>query len=240
MESIRQTWFNTPVRARVIPFALFAGLTFLQGALGETSPFWVYAAKTLLGAGLVWLVYPLVAEMRWVLSWEAVVVGVGVFVLWVGLDAFYPHLDALGPVADSVGLGFLAPSGERKPPWNPHLFFGAGSAMAWGFALVRWLGSTLVVPPLEETFYRSFLYRYVAQQDFLALPLSALRWTPFLLTSAVFGLAHNEWLAGILCGMVYQGLVLRKGRLGDAITAHAITNGLLGLWVMGRGQWHFW
>jgi membrane protease YdiL (CAAX protease family) len=43
-----------------------------------------------------------------------------------------------------------------------------------------------------------------------------------------------------LCGAAYQWLVLRKGRLGDAMTAHAITNFLLGAWIVWRGAWQFW
>jgi CAAX prenyl protease-like protein len=72
------------------------------------------------------------------------------------------------------------------------------------------------------------------------VPLNRFAWTPFLATAAVFGFSHNEWLAGILCGAAYQWLVLRKHRLGDAMTAHAITNFLLGLWIVWRGAWHFW
>jgi CAAX prenyl protease-like protein len=63
---------------------------------------------------------------------------------------------------------------------------------------------------------------------------------PFVVTSLVFGLEHHEWLAGILCGFAYQGLVIWKGRLGDAVTAHGITNFLLGVWVLWRGAWQFW
>jgi CAAX prenyl protease-like protein len=59
-------------------------------------------------------------------------------------------------------------------------------------------------------------------------------------TVAVFGFSHNEWLAGILCGAAFQWLVLRKNRLGDAMTAHAITNLLLGGWIVWKGAWHFW
>ena len=105
---------------------------------------------------------------------------------------------------------------------------------------MRILGSTFVVPPIEEVFYRSFLYRYLVKNDFLSIPLGAFAWTPFLVTSAVFGFAHFQWLAGILCGLAYQGLVCWKRRLGDAMTAHAVTNFLLGLWVVYRGAWQFW
>jgi CAAX prenyl protease-like protein len=124
--------------------------------------------------------------------------------------------------------------------WNPHHQFGAGSALAWLIISVRILGSTLVVPPLEEVFYRSFLYRWIAKPDFQSVPLGAFHWTPFLVTSAIFGLSHFEWLPGILCGFAYQGLVCWKKRLGDAMTAHAITNLLLGAWVVWKGAWHFW
>jgi CAAX prenyl protease-like protein len=160
--------------------------------------------------------------MRWKISWEAVAVGVLVFALWVGLDPYYKKM------------------GGPADPWNPALEFGFGSFLAKFFVIVRILGSTLVVPPLEEVFYRSLLYRYVVKPEFHTVSLGYFNWTAFLVTSAVFGFAHREWLAGVLCGMAYQGLVLRKKRLGDAITAHAITNLLLGLWVLKKGAWHFW
>jgi CAAX prenyl protease-like protein len=227
----------SPLLARVAPFLIFLGLTFLQGAFGETSRYWIYLAKTVLGAWMLWAVWGRVAECRWAFSWEAVVVGVGVCVLWVGLDPYYPgQADLLA----KVGLGHGSDPAKPSIPWNPLAQFGSGSALAWVFIVVRILGSSLVVPPLEETFYRSFLYRYLANPKWEDVPLN--RWNPmaFFVTAFVFGFAHSEWLAGILCGMAYQWLVLRKNRLGDAMTAHAITNFLLGLWVVGKGAWNFW
>jgi len=58
-------------------------------------------------------------------------------------------------------------------------------------------------------------------------------------TSLLFGFEHREWLAGIFCGFAYQGLVCWKKRLGDAITAHAITNALLGYWVSRKDNGSF-
>ena len=66
------------------------------------------------------------------------------------------------------------------------------------------------------------------------MPLNRFLPLPFFATAVVFGFSHNEWLAGILCGAAYQWLVLRKNRLGDAMTAHAITNFLLGAWIVWR------
>jgi CAAX prenyl protease-like protein len=105
---------------------------------------------------------------------------------------------------------------------------------------VRTLGSTLVVPPLEEVFWRSFLYRFLVKTNFQEMPFNRMHWLSFVVTSTLFGLEHFQWLAGILCGMVYQFLVIRKNRLGDAIVAHAITNFLLSIWVLWKGAWSFW
>jgi CAAX prenyl protease-like protein len=228
---------DSPALARTLPFVIFVALTFGQGLFGEASRYWFYLAKTIVGAWLVWRVWPVVTEMRWAMSWEAVVAGVAVFGLWVGLDGLYPSLDAL---LKTVGLGGGEKAAGAAPPWNPFLQFGQGTAPAWLFVVVRIAGSTLVVPPIEEAFYRSFLYRFIAKPDFQAVPLGAFLWTPFLLAALIFGLGHHEWLAGILCAFVFQVLVCWKKRLGDAMTAHAITNFLLGIWVVWKGAWHFW
>ncbi len=220
---LRKQFEASPITARVAPFAVFLVLTFGQGKFGGESRYWLYLAKTLVGAWLIWEIRPFVSEMRWAFSWEAVIVGVGICAIWIGLDPFYPKM------------------GGGGTPWNPHKQFGCGSALAWTFIVVRLVGSSLVVPPLEEVFYRSFLYRYLINMNFLSVPLGQFHWMALFMTAMFFGVGeHYEWLAGILCGLAYQWLVIRKGRLGDAMTAHAITNFLLGVWVVWRGAWHFW
>jgi len=231
MSWLRVQLTRSPIVARVFPFVLFVVLASSQELFGATGRYWIYLTRTVLGALMLWAVWPTVTEMRWKFSWEAVAIGVVVFVIWVGLDDF---LIRMGMVKSypKISLG----SGV----WNPKAHFGVGNFMATFFILVRLAGSTLVVPPLEEVFYRSFVYRYLIQVNFLSVPLGRFVPGPFLLTSALFAAEHREWLAGLLCGLAYQGLVCWKNRLGDAMTAHAITNFLLGLWVVARGDWTFW
>lgn len=215
-------FFSNPVYARVAPFVIFVALTCCQGKSESALAEWIYLAKTLVGAWLVYEMWPHVSEMRWAISWEAVVVGIAVCVIWVGLDPFYYHFSKTG----STG--------------NPFAVFGKGSPLAWFFIAVHILGFTIVVPPLEEVFYRSFVYRYIASPNFLAVPLNRFLPLPFFVTAALFGFSHHEWLAGILCGAAYQWLVIRKNRLGDAMTAHAITNFLLGIYIVWKPAWNFW
>jgi CAAX prenyl protease-like protein len=234
---------QSPVLVRVLPFAIFLALTSFQGRFGAASAYWFYAAKTVLCGWMVWALRPWIAEMKWQFTPAALLGGVGVLVMWVGIDSWYPHMDAvmnqyLNPLF--ARLGFKTEAAAAPAVWNPHLVFGENTSLAWFFVVMRVLGSTFVVPPLEEVFYRSFLYRYIARPDFQKASCGVFLWKPFVITSVLFGLTHNQWLAGILCGFAFQGLVLWKGRLDDAITAHAITNFLLALWVIWKGAWQFW
>lgn len=222
MSRLREKFQASPVYARVAPFVIFLVLTFCQGQFGEESRYWFYFIKIFVGIWLIAEMKPFVAEMKWAFSWEAVVVGIAVCVMWVGIDTWYPKF------------------GDAGTPWNPHKQFGENSLFAWMFILVRTYGSTFVVPPLEEVFYRSFLYRYFVRTKFQEMPFSRFHPTSFIVTAAIFGFEHYQWLAGILCGFAYQWLVIRKNRLGDAMTAHAITNFLLGVYVFWKGAWQFW
>jgi CAAX prenyl protease-like protein len=227
----------SPVTVRVAPFVIFLLLTAAQGWFNPASAYWFYLGKTLLALWMLLALRPLIAEMRWAFSWEAVLVGIGIFAIWVGISRGWALESNLLPPLEKF---FHITPAKPAAPWNPNDQFGAGSPLAWLFIVTRIMGSTFVVPPLEEVFYRSFFYRYVAKVDFLSVPLNQFLPVPFMVTSVLFGLVHNQWLAGIICGAAYQWLVLRKNRLGDAMTAHAITNFLLGVWVVWRGAWQFW
>jgi len=223
MNFLRRKLAESPEFARIAPFGCYAVFTFFQSEFTPAGKFWFYICKTLLGAWLIWEIRPFVKEMRWRLSWEALVAGAGVFIIWVGLDGLYPRLVKLDAGAN---------------PWQQ---FGPGSALGWLYIVVHVAGMTVIVPPVEEIFYRSLLYRYFVKIDFLSMPLGRFHLLSFIVTSVIFGLMHpDRWVAGILCGLAYQGLVVRKNRLGDAMTAHAITNGLLGVWIVWKQAWTFW
>ena len=218
---LRKKFESSPELARIAPFAVYALFTFLQGE-GDFR-YWSYIIKTAVAIWILWEVRPFVPEMRWAVSWEAVAVGIAIFVIWVGMEGYYPPLSDVGPGA------------------SPFEHFGNRVGLAWCYVLIHLLGMTFVVPPAEELFYRSFLYRYFVKIDFRAMPFNQFHALSFFVTSIIFGLMHpDSWLPGIICGLAYQWLVIRKNRLGDAMTAHGITNLLLGLWILWKHQWSFW
>lgn len=225
----------SPATVRVLPFAVFLGLTCLQGVIGPGSQYWVYLVKTIVGAGMLWLIWPRVTELKITVSPASVVAGVAAFAIWVGLDSGWTRQPEIW-----TRLGIWSTGNESAPEWNPLVYYAAQPVLGRAFVCVRLLGSALVVPPIEEMFYRSFLYRYLVRTDFENIPLSRFVPGAFFVTALVFGFAHKEWMAGILTAGLYQYLVLRQGHLGEAIVAHGITNLCLGVWVVLRDQWHFW
>lgn len=235
---------QSPALVRVLPFGVFIALTFLQDSAGEAGRYWIYLAKTVVGAAVLLALRKYISELEWRFSVPAFVVGILVFVMWVGIDGWYPPTDQLYahyicPTLKNIGLTKSCET-STSTPWNPSSVFGAGSALSIFFIAVRIAGASLLVPAIEEIFWRSFVYRFAANVPFDRETLGKFFPGAFIITSLLFGFEHREWLAGILCACAYQGLVIWKKRLGDAVVAHAITNLLLGIYVVWKGAWQFW
>ena len=108
------------------------------------------------------------------------------------------------------------------------------------FIAVRLAGTALVVPVFEEIFWRSFVLRYIINQDFTKVKIGAFTWMSFLISSLLFGSEHNLWLAGIMAGVFYNLLLYWSKNIYACIIAHSITNLLLGIYVLKTGSWQFW
>lgn len=236
----RESAWQLPETPRVLPFVVFL----LVGAIPATwfpgAQFWAYLAKTVVAGALLWHFRSRLPEMRWAFSVPALVVGVVIAVLWIGLEGRIPGLEDLWRTAQGWFGGKPGEPPKPADPWNPVAYFAANPALGWFFVAVRVLGRSLVVPAMEEVFYRSFVYRYIVNPRFLEVPLTARHLGAWAATSAMFGLAHpGQWLQGILCGAAYQWLALRRGRLGEAMLAHAVTNLLISGYAIASNRWEF-
>jgi hypothetical protein len=213
---------------RVAPFALFMLLLGVRGALPADAGFdarWIYGLGVLLvGAVLLWFrrEYGELARQNLPTAAEAalaVAVGVVVCWLWVVLDA--PWMQIGKPTA---GFTPLASDGS----------------LLWPLIVVRWVGAALLVPVMEELFWRSFLMRWIERPTFEAVDPRRVGPKAIVLSTFVFMLAHTLWLAAIVAGLAYAWLYRRTGKLWVAVIAHGVTNGVLGAWVVMTGNWAFW
>jgi uncharacterized protein len=105
---------------------------------------------------------------------------------------------------------------------------------------VRCIGAVLLVPVMEELFWRSFLMRWLQQPVFQGVEPRRVGLKAIVLSTFVFTLAHTLWLAAVIAGFTYALLYVRSGKLWTAVIAHAVTNGALAAWVIATGQWQFW
>jgi CAAX prenyl protease-like protein len=218
---------NRPMLARVAPFALYlAFLAVEQGARAWSGdgfdPRWLYPGKVVVVAFALWVFR---GEYRELLARPArrslivaILLGVLVFALWIHLDQGW------------MNLGGEAGYDPRTPD----------GGLDWALVAFRLAGASLVVPLMEELFWRSFLLRWIERQDFLSVPAAAVGPRAVIISSLLFGSEHSLWFAGILAGLAYAWLYRHYGNLWPAIAAHATTNLILGLWVLQTGAWRFW
>lgn len=213
--------------ARVLPFALYMGFIMLadlleRAGVGASQMRWLYPVKIGVVGVALWYFWRDYKELsKWPFNWRNVIIavfaGVLVLVLWVNLAAPWMVIGS-------------------APGFDPR----DGEEMNWVLVLLRWCGAALVVPVMEELFWRSFLLRWLTAPDFLTVrPAQVKNWA-LVVTVLLFGFEHTLWLAGIVAGLVYSLLYVRSGSLWSPILAHATTNGLLGIWVVATGQWGYW
>jgi hypothetical protein len=112
----------------------------------------------------------------------------------------------------------------------------------WSFIGVRIAGAVLVVPVMEELFWRDYLWRMIlAPNDFKLAKVGEWGWMPFLIVSGVFSVVHgNWWLTAIVWALMVGALLVYTKSLGACIIAHATTNLLLALYVLKTHDWSFW
>jgi len=220
--------FSRSALVRIAPFALFMALLALRGALPADVGFdarWIYGLTVLLvGALLVafWREYGELARQNAPSGGEvvlAVVVGAVVCWLWVQLDAPWMRL------------------GEPTASFTP---LDVDGRLVWPLIAVRWIGAALVVPVMEELFWRSFIMRWIQSPVFEVVDPRRVGLKAIVLSTFVFTLAHTLWLAAVVAGLAYAGLYRRTGKLWVPVIAHAVTNGALGVWVVMTGRWAFW
>ena len=224
--------FRRAAIVRVAPFVVFMAFLGLRGlapadsSWGGFDPRWLYALQVAVPAGLIawwWREYGELARQTLPSVREtllAVAVGVVVFLLWVRLDAPWMTITA-GAVAPFVPLT-------------------ADGGLDWSLIVPRLAGAALLVPVMEEIFWRSFLMRWIQQPVFESVAPAQVGLKAIVLATFLFVLAHTLWLAAIIAGLAYAWLYIRTGKLWVAVIAHAVTNGMLGAWVLATGSWQFW
>ncbi|HET6251753.1 MAG TPA: CAAX prenyl protease-related protein [Tepidisphaeraceae bacterium] len=216
--------------AYVLPMAVF--LIFTQVGVSWPSLYPAsYVVKTIVVAILLAMLWRHFTKIRWNYWWLGVVFGIVGIVQWVGMDGtenfLLTHLlhKTAKPATDA---------------FNPFEHF-SSSGVRWAFIVVRIAGATLLVPVMEELFWRDFLWRTIqAPNDFKLAEVGEIDWKVWIAVSIVFSFVHVQWMTAVVWGLMVGGLLMLTRSLGACIIMHGVTNLLLGIYVLKTGKWYFW
>lgn len=243
MATSRIAWFQkSPIRARagggaatgparvaqgespataayLVPFlAILCASFFSRAASGYFE--WLYPLRFVAALIALWSFRREYRSLRWSFGWLAPLVGAAVFLIWVAPELWSGHSDA-----SRLGSDLAALSPPARYTW----------------IVFRVAAAVLTVPIAEELAFRGYVARRLMSRDFETVRLEQLSPLAFLLSSIVFGALHGkQWFVGILAGLAFAGLARWRGRIGDAVVAHATSNLLLAAWVLLRHDWAQW
>jgi exosortase E/protease (VPEID-CTERM system) len=170
-------------------------------------------------------------------------------------DALYPF--RISVVAFSLILFWRAiPSDLEFPDWNKIYAMPAlALAVLWIWAgaseskplsevlpnatdleMLVWMafrvaGTVLVVPIVEELFFRGYLLRK-ASTLLYNNHLAAV-----LLTSVLFALLHSNIILAFAAGVLFGYVRIRTGSLVNAMACHSLCNACIAVWALSFDNW---
>lgn len=208
----------------VVPFIVFMVLTEADRYFPAQAHL-LYMVKTITVGGLLWFwrhsyASDFTLKMRHGALMTAVAAGFIVLAIWILPDKLFPQ----------YGTDYV---------FNP-FSFNIPQFPAYTVIAVRLFGAVIVVPVMEELFWRSFLLRYLINPDFKKVSLGTFSWFSFIAVVILFGIEHHRLFQGMIAGVIYTALVIHQKSLRVCILAHGVTNLGLGVYVISTQSWEFW
>jgi len=201
---------ETATGAFLLPFLAILAAELIARAFSGSFE-WLYPLRFFAAAAMLWVCRRSYMRLIWRWDWLAPAVGAIVFVTWVGIDHLLNRSVDLGVPTTVPG-----PSTVAKVIW----------------ITFRVLAAVITVPLAEELAFRGYLMRRLISANFDSVPFQRVSWFALLGSSVIFGLLHgSNWLAGCVTGVLFGLLVVRAGRIGDAVIAHVTANALLAIYI---------
>ncbi len=212
--------------AYIGPFLAFVGVMALE-RLVPLPPQWLYPVRFLIVATLIGIFSWPYLSFRPSAPLASIAIGIGVFLIWIAPDVLFGYRHHW--------LFENSLTGSASSSLAPHL------KKNLAFILMRTAGASLLVPVLEELFWRGWMMRWLIDKAFLKVPLGQYVPSAFWIVALLFASEHGPfWEVGLAAGIVYNWWIVRTRNLADCILAHAVTNAVLSGYVLFTDQWQYW
>jgi CAAX prenyl protease-like protein len=221
---LRTRW---PSLAYVLPFAVFLILLESQkyiplGAMVE------YPLRLVILSAVLFVFSRHVIDLHSTHRIESVILGVLVFVIWIGPDILFPAYRQHWIFQNALIVVSGTPVPEKL-------------LMSPVVLVSRILRSILLVPIIEELFWRAWLMRWLIAPRFEQVKLGTYTPAAFWATAVLFASEHGSyWDVGLVAGILYNWWMVRTRSLGNCILAHAVTNACLCGYVVATHHWEYW
>jgi uncharacterized protein len=218
---------SNPSAPYVVPFAVFMGLLALQSyiPLPQSAE---YALRCVILAAVIWIFSRKVLSFKVVNPLGSILIGLAVIAIWVAPDALIPGYRQHWLFTNSITGQAASTMTEAAKSDIPALFF-------------RALRAILIVPIVEELFWRAWLLRWAANSDFESLPLGTYTTQSFWIVALLFASVHGSyWEVALICGITWNWWMGKTKSLGDLILSHAVANAALSGYVLATGKWEYW
>ncbi len=211
----------------VAPFAVFAAFLVVHRAIPVPEGL-LYLARFVSVALCLALFSRRVIPVRPARPWSSIGLGVAVFAVWIGPDLLWPAYRAHWLFSNPV-------TGTSSSTIS------AALRVNMAFIAMRSTSSIVLVPLLEELFWRGWMMRWLIHHDFLRVPVGKYGREAFWVVALLFASEHGPyWEVGLLAGVAYNWWAVRTRNLADCILSHAVTNACLSAYVIATGNWQYW
>jgi CAAX prenyl protease-like protein len=211
----------------IAPFAVFMGLIALHSVYSLPDLADQILRVTVVSLVLIFIARPVIdlRAPRWTLS---LLIGAAVFLIWIAPDLAFPgyrhHL-----LFENRILGAPAPGLSVASQTQPAVL------------ALRAVRAVILVPIVEELFWRAWLMRWIIAPDFEKVPLGKYTAMSFWAVALLFASEHGSyWDVGLVTGVIYNAWMVKSKSLGDLILTHAVTNACLSAYVIAAGKWEYW
>lgn len=223
----REETAQNPHLPYVVPFGVFLAILAISSQLKFLGAM-EYPLRVVFLTGILWVFSRHVIDFRVKSPLLSIGVGVAVFVIWVAPEtineAYRSHWLFSNSLTGTVSTS-LDP--VHRDDWVVLVF--------------RTIRAAVLVPIIEELFWRAWLMRWLINPHFTSVPLGAWTVSSMLISAVLFASEHGPyWEVGLIAGLAYNFLMVRTKSLGDCILAHGVTNLILSSYVIATGRWHYW
>ncbi|MEQ1945654.1 MAG: CAAX prenyl protease-related protein [Bryobacteraceae bacterium] len=213
--------------AYAAPFLVYIALMAVQSAWPMPDAVDLIARIVIVGAVILAVSRP-VLDFRVVSPLGTTAIGVVIFAIWVAPDALIPNYRHFFLFENSI-TGKVVSSFSDEVRSNGLVI------------ILRILRAALLVPIVEELFWRGWLMRWLIDADIRKVALGAYSASSFWIVAILFAAEHGPfWDVGLIAGILFNVWMMRTRSMGDLILSHAVANGCLSVYVLATGHWEYW